>query len=246
MQRAAINKESQDVIEKGERKGEDMQDFDMEVYLQKLLAACQQAFGADLLYMGLQGSWRRGEATEHSDIDVVVVLETFGTEQMRTYRRILEQVGFEERSCGFICGRRELQNWNRLELCQLQNETQDYYGSLAPLLPVYSRDDVRVYLLFSLNAFYHELCHRYIHACPEENEAAMPFYAKTVFYMLQNLYWLRDGVYYQNRKELAAHLRGEDQQLFNIMEKTRQGEPFPLEPTFEALFIWCQGLLQRL
>ena len=70
-----------------------MQDFDMEVYLQKLLAACQQAFGADLLYMGLQGSWRRGEATEHSDIDVVVVLETFGTEQMRTYRRILEQVG---------------------------------------------------------------------------------------------------------------------------------------------------------
>ena len=35
-----------------------MQDFDMEVYLQKLLAACQQAFGADLLYMGLQGSWR--------------------------------------------------------------------------------------------------------------------------------------------------------------------------------------------
>ena len=36
-----------------------MQDFDMEVYLQKLLAACQQAFGADLLYMGLQGSWRR-------------------------------------------------------------------------------------------------------------------------------------------------------------------------------------------
>ncbi len=25
-----------------------------------------------------------------------------------------------------------------------------------------------------------------------------------------------------------------------------QGEPFPLEPTFEALFIWCQGLLQRL
>lgn len=60
MQRAAINKGSQDVIEKGERKGEDMQDFDMEVYLQKLLAACQQAFGADLLYMGLQGSWHRG------------------------------------------------------------------------------------------------------------------------------------------------------------------------------------------
>lgn len=39
MQRAAINKGSQDVIEKGERKGEDMQDFDMEVYLQKLLAS---------------------------------------------------------------------------------------------------------------------------------------------------------------------------------------------------------------
>lgn len=39
MQGAAINKGSQDVIEKGERKGEDMQDFDMEAYLQKLLAS---------------------------------------------------------------------------------------------------------------------------------------------------------------------------------------------------------------
>lgn len=223
-----------------------MQDFDLKQYLQSLLAACQEAFGADLLYMGLQGSWRRGEATGHSDIDVVVVLETLGIEQMRTYRRILEQVGWKEKSCGFICGRRELQNWNRLELCQLQNETQDYYGSLAPLLPPYSREDVRVYVLFNLNALYHELCHRYIHASQDENEAAFPFYAKTVFYLLQNLYWLRDGVYYQNRKELSAHLRGEDQPLFDIMEKARRGEPFSLEPAFETLFFWCQGLLQRL
>ena len=74
----------------------------------------------------------------------------------------------------------------------------------------------------------------------------MPFYAKTVFYHAAKSVLAADSVYYQNRKELAAHLKGEDQQLFNIMEKTRQGEPFPLEPTFEALFIWCQGLLQRL
>lgn len=39
MQRAAINKGSQDVIEKGERKGENMQGFDIEKYLQKLLAS---------------------------------------------------------------------------------------------------------------------------------------------------------------------------------------------------------------
>lgn len=40
------------------------------------LARMKKAFGPRLAYLGLQGSYRRGEATETSDIDLVVLLDT--------------------------------------------------------------------------------------------------------------------------------------------------------------------------
>ena len=48
--------------------------FDLDKYLADLLMKCRSAFGERLLYMGLQGSWLRGEAHENSDIDVMVMV----------------------------------------------------------------------------------------------------------------------------------------------------------------------------
>ena len=44
MQGAAINKESQDVIEKGERKGEDMQDFDEFFYMSDIGVSLEPSY----------------------------------------------------------------------------------------------------------------------------------------------------------------------------------------------------------
>ena len=51
--------------------------FDVEEYIQKLIGGCKNAFAERLLYVGLQGSYMRGEATEKSDIDVMIILEDF-------------------------------------------------------------------------------------------------------------------------------------------------------------------------
>ena len=90
--------------------------FDLNDYLKKLIAACQAAFGDRLLYVGLQGSYMRGEATERSDIDVMIVLDRFSVRDMDIYRQALESAGERERACGFICGREELARWNPLGL----------------------------------------------------------------------------------------------------------------------------------
>jgi len=45
-----------------------------EVYLSKLVDLLRAQFGSRLVYVGLQGSYPRGEATEHSDIDIMVVI----------------------------------------------------------------------------------------------------------------------------------------------------------------------------
>ena len=51
--------------------------FDVDRYLKKLIGECKNAFGARLLYVGLQGSYMRGEAHENSDIDVMMMHDSF-------------------------------------------------------------------------------------------------------------------------------------------------------------------------
>ncbi|MBQ3648978.1 MAG: nucleotidyltransferase domain-containing protein, partial [Treponema sp.] len=84
--------------------------FSINNYLEKLLARCKESFGDRLVYVGLQGSYLRGEATENSDIDVMLVLDGFSVEDMKTYRGILKEIGWYEKSCGFICGKEDLAN----------------------------------------------------------------------------------------------------------------------------------------
>ena len=84
-----------------------MEGFDIEVYMQTIKQELLNTFGDELVYLGLQGSFRRGEARESSDIDVMVILEEFTVERMAEYREILKRVGNFNKSCGFICGRKD-------------------------------------------------------------------------------------------------------------------------------------------
>ena len=82
--------------------------FSIEEYIESLTAELQACFGKRLLYLGLQGSYLRDEATESSDIDIMVILENMSVTDLDNYRKILVKVGNYERSCGFICGREEM------------------------------------------------------------------------------------------------------------------------------------------
>ena len=109
--------------------------IDIEDYLQKLIGACKNTFRERLLYVGLQGSYMRKEATDESDIDVMILLEDFSVADMDAYRRILKKIGEYEKSCGFICGRNEMLLWNPLEVCQLRHTTKDVFGELKGAVP---------------------------------------------------------------------------------------------------------------
>ena len=108
--------------------------FDVDRYLQQLIESVKDAFSDRLLYVGLQGSYMRDEATDKSDIDVMIILEGFSVADMDVYREILKSIGDYEKSCGFICGREEMMRWNPLEIYQLCN-TVDQDAMLPPLQP---------------------------------------------------------------------------------------------------------------
>ena len=204
----------------------------------------RQQFGEQLLYVGLQGSCRRGETTENSDIDAVVVLEELSIPHLQQYRDILCRLGQKEKSCGFICGRKELAGWNPLESCLMLHETLDLYGKLEELMPPYTQEDVRVYLKLNLGNLYHELCHRYLHSGQLEQE--LPRMYKSTLYLLQNLHWLRTGVYPMNTSELEVCLCDTDRKILLTAAQYKQGEAVDAKEAFEQLFDWSAELLRQL
>ena len=217
--------------------------FDLDHYLQVLMLNCRSAFGKRLLYMGLQGSYLRGEANENSDIDVMVILDRFSVQDMDTYREILKGIGFYEKSCGFICGKEEMKRWNPLEVCQLRHTTKDLLGTLTDFLPSAGREDEINYVRLSLGNLYHELCHRYIHADREKNAVRFRGTCKSVFYLIQNLHFLESGRFILRKKELKDAAAKEDRLILDMADLP---DGYDFGQAFSELFAWCQKAFARI
>ena len=219
--------------------------FQPDSYISALLTLLKKAFRERLLYVGLQGSYLRGEATEHSDIDIMAVIEAMTVADLDAYRQAIASLPDAQKSCGFICGKDELLHWNPLEICHLLHSTKDYYGMLADLVPTYTRHDVTAFVQLSLGNLYHEICHRYIHAPAEQNIAALPGTYKQVFFILQNLHFLETGSFIGTKKELLAVLSGQDRQVLEASVALGSGRSFAFEEAFALLYSWCREALIR-
>ncbi len=217
--------------------------FSIEDYLSGFSAALRGAFAERLLYIGLQGSYSRGEADEKSDIDVMVVLDTLSVSDLDRYRSIVEQTGEAARSCGFLCGREELSKWNPCEICHLLHTTEDWYGSLSALVPSYTDEDVRIFVKIRLGNLYHALCHGYVHAQREAFCAALPDAYKNVFFILQNVYYRKTGVFFRTKEELLMELSASDRKVMEQAQAMRRGEPWDFPSSFSLLLQWCRNIL---
>ena len=215
--------------------------FDIEDYLQNLIGECKNAFADRLLYVGLQGSYMRDEATYKSDIDVMIILEHFSVGDMDVYREILKKIGNYEKSCGFICGKNEITRWNPLEVCQLLHTTRDLFGKLKDYLPSATREDEINYVKLSLGNLYHELCHRYIHADREKNIAAFRGTCKGAFFLIQNLHYLESGSFAVTKQDLKEQVSEEDRFVLEAAEL-----PDDFDTAFQLLFSWCKNAFVRI
>ena len=68
----------------------------MNVFLQTL----NETFGNRVWFVGLQGSYGRGEATETSNIDVVVIPDELSSSDVQAYNAILDTLPHRELICG--------------------------------------------------------------------------------------------------------------------------------------------------
>ena len=214
--------------------------FSIDLYLKQLTGSLLDVFGDRLLYIGLQGSFRRGEAKNNSDIDIMTVLDDLTVADLYTYRQTVQAIESPHPTCGFICGKAELLCWNPCEICQVAHETKDIYGALAPLLPTYTKEDVRRGVQAGVGDLYHAICHSVVHAKGCADTATLAAAYKTAFYLLQNLIFLKTGVFCLTKGELTQAVDGMDRE---ILQTDPQENP---DAAFSLLFDWCKATLQQL
>lgn len=214
-------------------------------WIEELKEKLLREFGERIIYIGLQGSYRRGEADEKSDIDVMTVLDCLEAEDLTRYRQVVNTMEEASNACGFLCGKAELAHWPSHEIFLLLKETKDVYGSLLPLVPSYDKEDIRRYVRIGVGNLYHEICHSRIYGDNENKAVYLAGSYKATFYLLQCVHYLRTGEFYLSKKELLAHLTGTDKAVLQAVIDFRKNAipASEFETYFALLFRWCKEQL---
>ena len=79
--------------------------IDVTTWMQDFLQTLNKTFANRIWFVGLQGSYARGEATETSDIDIVVILDELSAMDIQTYHDMLDTMSHRELICGFLSGK---------------------------------------------------------------------------------------------------------------------------------------------
>lgn len=189
-------------------------EFDLETWLQELTKRLFDAFNDRIKFVGLQGSYRRGEAHENSDVDIVIILDKLDFEDLQEYKTIIQSMPFSQKACGFISGEKEIYNWPKHDLFQLANDTISLYGTLEDFIPILKRNDVLDSIKINTANLYHQMCHCYIFE--DKNIDVLKFGYKSAFFILQALYYAQNSAYIGSKSELVNLLTGEDKEILLV------------------------------
>ena len=220
--------------------------FDVNIWLNELKLNLKDSFGERLLFLGLQGSHRRGEATDTSDIDVVIVLDKLSAEDLQLYREMIHMMPDYEKACGFICGKSELKAWPKYDLFTLYFDTMPIHGNLDSLIAKPLRQDAAEAVSIGAANLYHAACHSYLYDS-DKAQSLSDLYKGTLFLLLGRHYQ-NTGEYLPSSLELRPTLNGEDLEIFTSCQQRRAflaAGSAELEEGYRMLIRWCSRLLRE-
>jgi len=211
-------------------------------WMMSLSDKLKTTFGKRLLFLGLQGSYQRDEARTDSDIDIVIILDVLTMEDLECYKSIISTLPHNDKACGFISGKKELQEWSKHELFQFSKDTCAYHGDLNKLLPLIKRLDIINGVKIAASNLYHYCCHNYLYG---EAEALKEIY-KGTFFVLQGAYYLRNNKYIKSKEKLLPLLDGVEKQMLNISANWDVFKDATLSYPYDhykTLLQWCSGIM---
>ena len=215
---------------------------DIKSWLEEFLQKLNEVFKSRVWFVGLQGSYGRGEATETSDIDVVVILNELTVADIQAYNDMLNTLPHRELICGFVSGKDEIMNWEPSDLFQFYNDITPIKGSLDELLPYI--DSVAVDRAIKIGAcnIYHGCVHNMLHT---KNEDILKGLYKAASFVVQAIVFKQIGDYIKHQNQLLQAALLEEKVVIETFLKYKNCETVDFNSASEMLFEWSKKWISK-
>ena len=211
--------------------------MDIKKWMNTFLNAVNTTFTNRIWFVGLQGSYGRGEATETSDIDVVIILDQLSATDIQAYNAMLDGLPYRELICGFISGKDELLNWESSDLFQFYYDTTPIKGSLDELLAVIDEASIDRAIKIGACNIYHGCVHNMLH---EKSDDILRELYKSASFVVQAIAFRQTGKYLKQQKELLRVVSSDECGIIETSLSLKSGGKVDFYLMSEALFAWSK------
>lgn len=216
--------------------------IDIGVWMDGFIKALNTTFGKRVLFIGLQGSRGRGEATEASDIDTVVILDELLACDIETYNAMLDTLPHRELICGFISGKSQLLNWEPSDLFQFYFDTKPIKGKLDEIMPPFDDEIVNRAVKIAVCNIYHGCVHNMLY---EKSEDILKGLYKCASFAVQAIYYKQTGEYVCLQKDLLNLVSPDERVIVDTYMSLKNGEKADFRRMSEYLFAWSKGWIDK-
>ena len=211
--------------------------IDITTWMDGFLKALYKDFGKRVWFVGLQGSYGRGEATETSDIDVVVILDELSASDIENYNAMLDTLPQRDLVCGFLSGKNEILNWEPSDLFQFYYDTTPIQGSLDELLAVIDEGAVSRAIKIGACNIYHGCVHNMLH---EKSEDVLRGLYKSASFVVQAIAFKQTGKYVKHQQDLLGVVSPDEQVIVHNFLSLKNGGTVDFSLMSEALLAWAK------
>ena len=211
--------------------------IDINAWTNTFIQKLEEVFANRVWFVGLQGSYGRGEATETSDIDVVVIMDELNASDIHTYHDMLDTLSHRELICGFLSGKDEILNWEPSDLFQFYHDTTAIKGSLDDLLPLIDNVAIDRAIKMGAGNIYHGCVHNMLH---EKSEEILKGLYKAASFVVQAIVFKQTGNYIRHQSQLLQVASAEEQSIIATFLKYKNGDPIDFNDASRRLFKWSK------
>ena len=211
--------------------------IDVNTWMQDFLQTLNETFTNRVWFVGLQGSYGRGEATEMSDIDIVVILDELSAMDIQAYNEMLNTLSHRELLCGFLSGKKEIMNWEPSDLFQFCHDTTPIKGSLNEVLTLVDESALNRAIKIGACNIFHGCVHNMLY---EKSEDILRGLYKSASFVVQAIAFKQTGNYIGHQKELLQVVSSDERDIVETFLNLKNGETADFTLMSETLFAWSK------
>ena len=211
--------------------------IDITAWMNDFLQRLNHKFENRVWFVGLQGSYSRGEARDTSDIDVVVILDQLSAADIQKYNAMLDTLPNRELICGFVSGKNELLDWEPSDLFQFYHDTTPIKGSLEEVVAVVDETAVNRAIKIGACNIYHGCVHNMLH---ETSEDILKGLYKSASFVVQAIAFKQTGKYVKHQSELRDVVSTDERVIVDTFLNLKNGGIVDFNSMSEALFAWAK------